>query len=493
MDNNLQGKREKTGAFDSRYTNRLMMFYPTLSFLIMYIELMMLSSLPSIASEFHVSVAQVSLVVGLYAVSGTALTPLVGKMGDIFGKKRILVYVLVIYVIAISVTGFSPNFVFMLAAIAVQGIGLAIQPLLISLVREQFQKDKIPKAQGIISGMNGVGLAVALPLGSFVSGSFGWRATFHTAIPFVVLCAVIAYVAVKDSPYSRPNVKVDYVGAGLLGSSLALIVFALAEGSSWGWASAATISLFLVGIVLLAPLLIYERSYSKRGGEPILNLRLLAIRNVVVANVTVMGTYIGMVLAFYTYIFKFENPQPAGFNLDIFKTGLSLVPLAASILIFAPLTGWLVSRTGVKRLAVPGAIIATVGFLLDTQASTYTQFLVFLFVVGIGVGMVSASVINLLVLTVDPRDIGLASSMNTVFKNLGNAVGAPITGSILSTFIVSILVSSTNGSPIYISLPSNAAFHYCFYLAALTFMIMALIISFADEVLGKKVSAHVCS
>jgi MFS family permease len=141
-------------------------------------------------------------------------------------------------------------------------------------------------------------------------------------------------------------------------------------------------------------------------------------------------------------------------------------------------------------LAVPGAIIATVGFLLDTQASTYTQFLVFLFVVGIGVGMVSASVINLLVLTVDPRDIGLASSMNTVFKNLGNAVGAPITGSILSTFIVSILVSSTNGSPIYISLPSNAAFHYCFYLAALTFMIMALIISFADEVLGKKVSAR---
>jgi predicted MFS family arabinose efflux permease len=167
-----------------------MMFYPTLSFLIMYIELMLLSSLPSIASEFHVSVAQVSLVVGLYAVSGTALTPLVGKMGDIFGKKRILVYVLVIYVVAISITGLSPNFVFMLVARAVQGIGLAIQPLLISLVREQFPKDRIPRAQGIISGMNGVGLAVALPLGSFVSSSFGWRATFHTAIPFVLLCAV---------------------------------------------------------------------------------------------------------------------------------------------------------------------------------------------------------------------------------------------------------------------------------------------------------------
>ena len=133
-------------------------------------------------------------------------------------------------------------------------------------------------------------------------------------------------------------------------------------------------------------------------------------------------------------------------------------------------------------------MIAVVGFLLDTQASTYTQFLVFLFVVGIGVGMVSASVINLLVLTVDPRDIGLASSMNTVFKNLGNAVGAPITGSILSTFTVSILVGSKNGSSIYMSVPSNAAFHYCFYLAAVSFAAIALIVLFADEVLGKKAS-----
>jgi predicted MFS family arabinose efflux permease len=483
-----QEQAEKTSTFDSGYTNRLMMFYPALSFLIFYIELMLLSSLPSIASEFHVSVAQVSLVVGLYAVSGTALAPLVGKLGDIFGKKRILVYVLVIYAAAISVTGFSPNFAFMVVARTVQGVGLAIQPLLISLVREQFPKDKIPRAQGIISGMNGVGLAVALPLGSFVSNSFGWRATFHTAIPFVALCAVVAYVAVKDSPYSRPNVKVDYVGASLLGSSLALIVFALAEGPSWGWVSVDTISLFLLGVVLLVPLLIYELRYSNRGGEPILNLRLLAIRNVMVTNLTFMVAYIGMVLAFYTYIFKFEYLSPAGYGLSIFKTGLSLVPLAASILIFAPLTGWLVSKVGVKRMAVPGSIIATVGFFLDTQASTYTQLLVFLFVVGMGLAMVIASVINLLVLTVDPRDIGLASSMNTVFRNLGNAVGAPITGSILSTFTVSVLAGSKNGSPLYITVPSNAAFHYAFYLAAVSFVAIALILLFADEVLGKKVS-----
>jgi MFS family permease len=391
--------------------------------------------------------------------------------------------------VAVSVTGFSPNFAFMLAARAVQGIGLAIQPLLISLVREQFPKDKIPRAQGIISGMNGVGLAVALPLGSFISNSFGWRTTFHTAIPFAILFAVLAFVAVKELPYGRPSVRVDFVGAGLLGASLASVVFALAEGPSWGWASSSAISLFLVGIVLLLPLLAYERRYLERGGEPILNLRLLAIRNVMVSNLGYSVSYLAMILAFQSYVFKFEYPKPAGYNLDIFQTGLSLVPLAAAIFVFAPLTGWLVSKVGVKRMAVPGAAVAAAGFFLDTQASTYAQLLVFMFVIGAGLAMVIASIINLLVLTVDPRDIGLASSMNTVFRNLGNSVGAVITGSILSTFTVLIVVGSGNGSPLYMSVPSQAAFQYTFCLAGASFVAIALIVLFADEVLGKKAIA----
>ncbi len=463
-----------------------MVFYPSLTFLIYYIELMLFPSLPAIASEFGVSIAEVSLVTALYAVSGTAMAPLIGKLGDIYGKKRVLVRVLVIYAGAVSVTGFSPNFTFLLMARALQGIGLAIQPLLISLVREQFPKNEIPRAQGIISGMSGVGVAVALPLGSFISNGYGWRTTFHTAVPVAMLFAVLAYLVVHDSPHSRPAVKVDFLGAGLLGASLALIILALAEGPTWGWSSVGTVSLLLVGVSLLAPLLVHERRYLRRGGEPVLDLGLLKIRNVMACNFAFLVSFLAMILAFQTYVFRFEYPEPTGYGLGIFQTGLSLIPLAASIFICAPLTGWLVPRLGVKRMAIPGAILASAGFVLDSQASSYGELLILLFVIGAGLAMVIASVINLLVLSVDLKDIGLSSAMNTVFRNLGNSVGAPIAGSILSTFTTSVAVGSKNGSQLYVSVPSNVAFQYTFYVAAALFVVIALIVSSAEEVLGKR-------
>jgi MFS family permease len=475
-----------SGEYDVGYTNRLLVFYPSLNFITYYIQTMLLTSLPAIASDFGVSIAQVTLVTALYAVSGTALVPVVGKLGDIFGKKKVLVYVLFIYALAVSVTGFSPSLTFMLSARAIQGIGFAIQPLLISLVREQFPKESVPKAQGILSGMSGVGLAVALPLGSLVSNNYGWRTTYFTATPFVALLAIMAYFVVKESPYKRPGIRVDYVGAGLLGSSLAMVVFGLAEGPTWGWVSTPTLSLLTVGMSLVAPLVLYEQVYRRHGGEPILNLRLLAVRNVLTCNLAYFLSLLAMISAFQTYVFRFELPSPAGYGLDIFTAGLSLIPLAASIFIFSPLTGVLVSRVGVKRIAIPGAAVAAVGFLLSAQAATYAQLLGCMFVVGTGLSMVTASVINLLVLTVDPRDLGLASSMNTVFRNLGNSVGAPVTGSILSSFTVSMSVGSTD-----LLLPSSTAFQYSFYLAAGAFLAVGLVVIFAAEVLSEDVDRQV--
>lgn len=453
--------------------------------IVLYIEGMLTPSLPSIASDFGVTIAQVSLVIALYAVSGTALIPVVGKLGDIYGKKRILAYILVFYAAAVMVTGFSPNFSFMLVARTVQGIGLAIQPLAMSIIREEFPKDLVPRAQGILSGMFGVGFAVSLPLGALVSNNYGWRTTYHTAIPFVLLLALLVFVAVKESPFRRPNVKVDYVGAGLLGLSLASVVLALAEGPSWGWTSDGTLSLIILGLIALVPLFVYERRYLGRGGEPILNLKLLSMRNVATSNLIFLVNSLGMFLAFQAFVYLFELPQPVGYHLDIFNTGLSLVPLAISLMIFAPLTGFVVSKVGIKRMTVPGALVGAAGFFANSQVATYDLHLVFLFVAGAGLAITLASTINLLVLTVDPREMGLATSMNTVFRNLGSSLGAPIAGSLLSTFTIAVAVGSKGGQTIYATLPSTEAFQYAFYIAAVALVVVSLVVIFSREVLGK--------
>jgi MFS family permease len=240
-----------------------------------------------------------------------------------------------------------------------------------------------------------------------------------------------------------------------------------------------------MGLALFLPLVLYERYYLAQGGEPILNLRLLAIRSVIVTNLVIFGL-LGVTLAEQVYVYRFELPVPAGYGFDIFKTGLSLVPLAVSMLIFAPIAGQFVSKTGVKPLACSGALLAVLGFLLSSQFTTYTEWLICMFILGAGLSIMLASIQNLLVLTVDPRDMGLANGLSYVFGSLGDAVGAPIAGSVLSTFTVSLIVGySQAGTAIYKSFPSATAYQYCFYIAAAAFAVIAIISLFAREVLGK--------
>jgi len=233
-------------TFDRAYANRVMVLLAGIVVVVLYIEGMLTPSLPTIQSDFHVDTAQVSLIVSSYAASGVALSPVIGKLGDIYGKRRVLSGVMLGYAAAVSVTGFSPTFSFMVGARTVQGIGLTIMPVGMALVREEFPRELVPRAQGLMSAMFGVGFVVSLPLGSFVSQNYGWRATYHSAIPFVVLLAILVVLFVRESPYRRPSTRVDYVGAALLGGALAGVVVALSQGQAWGWTSVRTLG-FLVG------------------------------------------------------------------------------------------------------------------------------------------------------------------------------------------------------------------------------------------------------
>ena len=473
--------------YDRHYTNRVMMLLAFIVIIVMYVEGMLTPSLRSIASGFSVSVSQVSLVLSSYLVGGVILTPIIGKLGDIYGKKKMLSISLIVYAIFVSVTGFSPNFTFMVVSRTIQGIGLTILPLGMSLIREEFPKELIPKAQALISAMFGAGFAVSLPLGSLVSNDFGWRWTYHSAVPFVVLATVLALIMIKESKYKRPQVKIDYVGASLLGVVLGSFVFALSQGPVWGWASTSVVSLFVIAAILIVPLIMYELRYTKNGGEAVLNFRLLAQRNVMVTNLAIAISGMGMFLAMQALTYRFELPIPDGLGKSILATGISMIPFALGMIVFAPITGQLISKVGVKPFAVLGSIIAGIGFLLQAMIPSYTMVMIYEFVTGSGLSMLNASVINYLILTVNPKDMGLATGMNGTFRNVGSAIGAPTAGSLLSTFTATYTIGSVAGHPITAVLPSHLAFYYAFIIAAATFAAGIVTIYFGEEVLGKKV------
>ncbi|MGA7649498.1 MAG: MFS transporter [Thermoplasmata archaeon] len=479
----------KTAAtFDRHYANRVMLLLAGVVLVVLYIEGMLLPSLPTIASDFHVDAGQVTLIISAYAAAGVALSPVIGKLGDIYGKRKVMIVVMFTYAASVSVTGFSPNFAFMVGARTIQGIGLTIMPLGMSLMREEFPREMVPRAQGLLSAMFGIGFAISLPLGSWVSQDYGWRTTYHSAVPFVIIMAVLVFLLVKESPYRRPDTPVDYLGALFLGLSLAGIVTALSQGEAWGWTSPMTVGFAAIGLLMAVPFVVVERRLTVQKREPIVDQRLLRERNVAVTNIVLTVAGLGMYLAMFSLIYQFEYPIASGgynasctplncSNFQILNAGIDILPLAVGMTCFALVTSVVVSRVGIKPLAFAGGLITALGFVLEAYASTLGVALAIEVLIGAGMGLLNASIINLLILTVDPKDMGQATAMNNVFRNVGGSVGAPIAGSILATYLL------TSG-PFAGYFPAHLAFQYVYLLAAAITVAGTVTVLFAQEVLG---------
>jgi MFS family permease len=471
-------------AFDRKYANRTLVLFSVLAASVMYVEIMLTPSLPKISSDFHINSAQASLILSLYTVFGTAINPVVGKLGDIYGKKKILTYVLIAYCATVTATSFAPNYTDLLITRTFQGIGLGIFPLAFSMVREQFPRDLIPRAQGMVSAMFGAGLALGLPVGAFVANTWGWQENYHIATPFIIALTIIIIYTVKESVYRNPNAKMDYVGAAFLGAALALIVLGLSQGSIWGWYSLPVIGMMIGGLLVFVPLVIFER----RQSDPLLNFKQLAVRNVLVSNLIGVVVGLGMLLAFQSIVYQLEYPKPVGYSFDIFTAGLYLLPMALTMLVVMLPVGIMISKIGTKPFLFAGGIIGTIGFLLLSTATTAIQIPECLVVASVGMAMLMASAQNLLVLSVKPQEMGLQTAMNTVFRNVGSSLGAPIAGSILSTFTVLVTVGPTT-----LLLPTETAFKYIYYVAAVAFLLAFVAALFAHEVIGKKAKAELIS
>jgi len=484
----VQPKTAET--FDRHYANRIMLLLAGVVLVVLYIEGMLTPSLPTIQSDFGVDAAQVTLIISAYAAAGVALSPVIGKLGDIHGKRKVMIAVMCTYAAAVTVTGFSPTFAFMVAARTVQGVGLTIMPLGMSLMREEFPREMVPRAQGILSAMFGIGFAVSLPLGSLVSQDFGWRWTYHSAVPFVLVMAILLFLLVKESPYRRPNTRVDYLGALFLGLGLAGIVAALSQGEYWGWTSPLTLGFATFGALMFVPFVLVERGLTVRKREPIVDVDLLRERNVTVTNVVLTVAGLGMYMALFTLIYQFEYPLASGgyngacsslvsCNFGILAAGIDILPLAAGMTVVALAASVLVSRIGVKPLAITGGFVTAAGFALEAFATSLNAALIVEVVIGAGIGLLNASIINLLVLTVDPKDMGQATAMNNVFRNVGGSVGAPIAGSLLATYLL------TSG-PFAGLFPAHLAFQYAYIFAATITVVGTLTVIAAEEVLGPR-------
>ncbi|MEM0465051.1 MAG: MFS transporter [Pyrobaculum sp.] len=464
-------------SYNLKYAWRALPVLGSVALLVMYTEAMLMPSLPSIQAEFGVTPAEASWVLSIYLILGTISAAVLGSLGDIYGKKKMLVLALSIYSVAVTLTGYAPTFHLLLLARALQGLGMAMFPLAFSLIREEFPPRLVPVAQGVISAMFGVGMVAALPLGAYVSQYYGWRMTYHTAAPLAALLTALIALYIKESGYKAPR-RVDFVGIGLFAAAASSFLIAVSEAPNWGWTSGPTIALFAVAAASAAGFAVWESAAK----EPFIPRDILS-RNVVAATAAIFMAAYAMQMTTQSLSYLFEMPPPFGYGLSILDAGLHLAPMAALQLVGAPIAGRLLWRVGAKKMSAAGVAVAVAGYL---TASVYAYSglwtLVGVMSVGfLGLTLLNVSLINLLTFSVPRSRLGAATSLNTVFRNFGSAVAPAVAGAVLTTFSTTAALQA-GGETVLLAVPSPTAYAVNFYMAVAMFLLALIPIAAAREV-----------
>jgi EmrB/QacA subfamily drug resistance transporter len=452
------------------YATKALLTVTSVSLLINYVETMVIPGIPAIQADLQTTQTIASWITSAFLIVGAAVSPLFGKLGDIYGKKKIFLTVLLFYIAGVGLAGFATNIDTLIISRAIQGIGFAIVPLGLAIITDIFPIEKVATAQGIISGTFAIGASAGLVLGAYIVEDLSWEWAFHTAFILSIILFIIAAVMLKkDAPGVKA--KVDYTGATILMAGVVLVLLYLTETPTLGWLSFENIALLVPGLVLTAAFFVYENNRA----NPLIHLKLLKIRNVLVANLVGILSSMAMFLLFFGVVYYAQQrPAPYGLGLDIISTGLTLAPATLVMLAVGPIIGRLVTKIGPKPILVLGSSLSIVGLVLFLfTRGTTVNLTIDIAISLVGVVSMIIPIVNMISVSVPQESVAVGLGMNTLLRNLGGAIGPVLATTIMSTYRDTLLNPLTH-QPIA-SIANPTAFDTVFILGiALTIGIIVL-------------------
>ena len=391
-------------------------------------------ALLTIQHDLHTSTAGAAWILTAYLLSASVMTPIAGRLGDMFGKKRTLVVVLVVLGIGTAVAGVATSIGPMIVARVIQGAGGAIFPLAFAIIRDEFPRERIPQGIAMISAILGIGGGLGIVLSGPIVQHFSYHWLFWFPFAAVVVATAGIVFFVPESPIRSPG-RVDWMGALLLSGWLIALLVGVSEGPAWGWSSPRVLGLFAAGIVLLV---VWVRAES-RIVNPLVDMTMMRVRAVWTTNLAAFVFGFGMLSSFILVPQFVELPTSTGFGFgaSVTKAGLFLLPATGGMLLAGPFAGRLSSTVGSRIPLILGSLISSVSFLLLTLAhSTDWEIYLAMAVLGIGIGLAFASMANLIVEAVTPEQTGVATGMNTIVRTIGGAVGSQVSAGIIAATLV---------------------------------------------------------
>ena len=409
-------------------------------------------ALPVLAQDLGVTTADASWVLTAYLLAASVLTPILGRLGDIAGKRRVLIGVLATLAIGTLVAALAPNLAVLIVARVLQGSAGAILPLSIGIVRDEMPRERVSVTVGLLSAIFGVGAGVGIVAAGPIVDHLSWNWLFWLPLVLVVIALLGAIFGMKESPVRTPG-RLDVLGAGILSVGLVSVLLAISKGQAWGWLEGKTVALFALGVVALVAFVVVEL----RTREPLIDIRLIANRGVWATNLVALALGFAMFGTFLLVPTLLELPVVTGygFGKSVSQAGLFLLPTVVMMVIFGPLSGLLDRRYGPKVPLFLGTVLVTSAFVLPAVVHEQIwQVLGSGLLTGAGIGLAFAAMSNAIIESVPATQTGEATSVNAISRTIGSSIGTAVVAAVITSH------STAQG------LPTDEAFTAGFWVCA---------------------------
>ncbi len=407
--------------------------------------------IPRLPALLHATPDDATWVLTATLLAAAISIPIAGRLGDMFGKRRVMIVLLGALVLGSVICALSTTIVPMIAGRVLQGVSLGVISLGISILRDVLHPRSLGGAVALVSATLGVGAAVGLPVAALIAQNLDFHYLFWLATLLGLACLALVVTIVPVSTL-RSGGRFDFVGAIGFGIGLVCILLAISKGGSWGWTNPVTLAMLAGGVLVLAAWGFFEL----RTVDPLIDLRVAARRPVLLTNLTSIAIGFGFFVTTGVFPDLLEAPASAGIGLglSLILASLCLMPLGIVMFVVSPIAARLTAARGPRTSLILGTAVVVIAFVLH---SAVWHVVLVSTIVGVGVGISYAAMPTLIMNAVPPTETAAANGLNSVMRMLGSSIAATISGLVLANGAV-----ITHG----VAAPTNAAYSMIFAIAS---------------------------
>lgn len=410
--------------------------------------------IPALPTLLNTSASNASWVITATLLAGAVATPVSGRLGDMFGKRRVLLvnlgFLITGSVVCASFSTLAPEIV----GRSLQGAAVGAIPLGISIMRDELPAEKVGAAMAVMSATFGVGGAIGLPFAAVIAQHTHWHVLFWTAAGLGVACAALVFFFVPESPVRTPS-RFDFGGAAGLSIALLALLIGITKGADWGWTSASILTLFALS---LASFLAWG-AYELRRSAPLVDLRVSARPRVLftnIASIAVGFSLYGMSLTFPQLLMA-PKETGYGFGLSMVAAGLAMAPGGLVMMLLSPVSARLSAAKGPKVTLALGSAVIGLGYLSAVvMMDSVWQIVLASVIVAGGVGLAYAAMPALIMGAVPITETAAANGLNSLMRSIGTSTSAAVMGVVLAHMTMQLGAHT---------LPSREGFHTAFFIA----------------------------